>query len=322
MSMQAMAASSYGPLQRLKAISIPRPEPGAGEVRVRVQASALNPADYKVILGKMKFLHGRKFPLVVGYDFSGTIDALGSSVSNFAVGDDVFGFLPYGPGNNRGAFAEALIAKVAELARKPAGISHTVAAAAATPGLTAILSLRDLGRLPPSGGRVLITGASGGVGSLAIGIARKLGASVTAVGSGRGLELAKRLGAESVIDRKANDFMRAAKGLFDVVFDAAAASCWGQWKSLLKPGGRFVTTLPTFAFAIDKVASLFSSTGIRLVMVKSRSSDLDLLGKWLTSGLEVPLDATVPVLNVAEALARLERGDVVGRIAVDVAGGF
>ncbi len=322
MSMQAMAASGYGPLQQLKAISLPRPEPRAGEVRVRVQASALNPADYKVILGKMKFLHGRRFPLVPGYDFSGTIDALGRSVTDFAVGDDVYGFLPYGPGNHRGAFAEALIAKTGELARKPAGISHVLAAAAATPGLTAILGLRDLGRVPASGGRVLITGASGGVGSLAIGIAGKLGASVTAVGSGQGLELAKRLGAETVIDRKANDFMRAVKGPFDVVFDAAAASRWRQWRSLLKPGGRFVTTLPTLDFALDKVASLFSSTGIRLVMVKSRPADLDLLGQWLTSGLEVPLDTTVPVRNVADALARLERGGVVGRIAVDVAGGF
>lgn len=322
MSMRVIATSSYGPLQQLEAMSMSEPVPRAGQVRVRVQASALNPADYKVILGKLKFLHGRKFPLVVGYDFSGKIDAVGPSAGNFAVGDDVFGFLPYGPGNNAGAFAEALIANTGEVARKPAGISHTLAAAAATPGVTAILGLRDLGKLPRSGGRVLITGASGGVGSLAIGIARKLGASVTAVGSGRGLELAAKLGAETVIDRKATDVLRAAKGPFDVILDAAAASRWSDWKSLLKPGGQFVTTLPSLSFAVDKLMSLFSSTGTGLIMAKSRAADLELLGEWLTSGLEVPIDRTIPVRELAAGLERLERGGVLGRIAVDVAGGF
>jgi NADPH:quinone reductase-like Zn-dependent oxidoreductase len=182
--MKAMAASSYGRLEGIAQIDAPLPTPGRGEVRVRVVASALNPADYKVILGTLKFLHARNRPLIVGYDFSGTVDAVGSSVRGFSVGDDVFGFLPYGPGNRRGAFAESLIAKTDEIAIKPAGVSHALAAAAATTGLTAIQSIRDLGRLPASGGEVLVTGVSGGVGSIAVGVAKRLNARVTAVGSG------------------------------------------------------------------------------------------------------------------------------------------
>src|SRR5882672_534935 len=118
--MKAIAAPGYGPLERLAQIDAAVPTPGRGEVRVRVVASALNPADYKVLLGTLKFLHARNFPLVVGYDFSGTVDAVGPSVDEFSVGDDVFGFLPYGPFNKRGAFAESLIAKCDEIARKPA----------------------------------------------------------------------------------------------------------------------------------------------------------------------------------------------------------
>jgi NADPH:quinone reductase-like Zn-dependent oxidoreductase len=320
--MRVMATNQYGPLEQLKVLEIPTPEPGQGEVRVKVYASALNPADYKVILGTMKFLHGRNFPLVVGYDFSGTVEALGPGVDKMKVGDEVFGFLPYGMGNRRGAFGESLVAKVDELALKPAGVSHIQAAASATSGLSALQSLRDLGRLGKPGTQVLITGVSGGVGSIAIGIARKLGASVTAVGSGKGLELASRLGAETVIDRKSQDVVSAAKGPFDVVFDAAAGYRWGQWNALLKPGGTYVTTLPSLSFGVDMIASLFSMTRTKFLMVKSKAADLHLLGEWLVNGLEVPLDSTISVRDVAKGLARLKAGEVHGRVAVDVSNQF
>jgi len=155
--MKAMAAPGYGSLEHIAQIDALLPTPGHGEVRVRVVASALNPADYKVVLGTLKFLHARNRPLIVGYDFSGTVDAVGPSVTEVSMGDDVFGFLPYGPGNNRGAFAEALVAKSDEIAVKPSPVSHEIAAASATTGLTAIQSIRDLGRLPAAGGQVLVT---------------------------------------------------------------------------------------------------------------------------------------------------------------------
>src|SRR5271154_348082 len=94
-TMRVLAASHYGPLDQLQVIELSTPEPGQGEIRVRVVASALNPADFKVILGTMKFLHGRNFPMVMGYDFSGTIEALGPGAESFKVGNEVFGFLPY-----------------------------------------------------------------------------------------------------------------------------------------------------------------------------------------------------------------------------------
>jgi NADPH:quinone reductase-like Zn-dependent oxidoreductase len=320
--MRAMAIPSYGSLDRLTVIEAPSLDPASHQVRVRVHAAALNPADFKVILGALKFLHARNFPMVLGYDYSGTVEAVGSRVSDLEVGAEVFGFLPYSPWNRRGSFAESLLADVGELARKPAGVSHVTAAAAATPGLTALQMLRDLGRVQDTAKRVLVTGASGGVGCLAVGIARRLGATVTAVGSGRGLELARKLGAEAVIDRKSVEPLTAAQGPFDVVLDAAAAYRWRQWRAKLAPGGTYVTTLPSLAFLADKLTSLLSATRVRFINVKSRAADLTLLGEWLVDGLEVPIDHVVPVRDVARALEQLHTGAVLGRIAVDIAGGF
>lgn len=315
-----MAAQSYGPLEGLRPMDVPLPVPGPGEARVRVAASALNPADYKVLLGQMKLLHGRVWPLVLGYDFSGTVDAVGPRVTEISVGDQVFGFLPYGPGNRRGAFAEALIARVDQLAPKPAGVPHEIAAASATTGVTALQAIRDLGRLPAAGGRLLVTGVSGGVGSISVAIGLKLGASVTAVGTGQGLELARRLGAIEALDRSAGNLPSRIQGSFDVVFDAAAAYRWGAWGSVLEPGGAFVTTLPSLTFVADKLRSLLSSTRVHLVTVKPRRADLERVAQWLKEGLDVPLAATIPVREVAAGLAQLQRSG--GRIAVQVQGGF
>jgi len=318
--MRAIAAPGYGPLEQLVEIDAVEPSPGRGEVRVRVVSSALNPADYKVVTGSLKFLHARNRPLIVGYDFSGTVDAVGPLVTGVSVGDDVFGFLPYGPGNRRGAFAEKLIAKVDEIALKPGGVSHDTAAAAATTGLTAIQSIRDLGRLPPVGGEILVTGVSGGVGSIAVGIAKRLHGRVTAVGSGGGLEVARRLGASEVLDRTTRSLPGDIRGQFDVVFDAAAAYRWRQWRVALKPGGAFVSTLPSLALVVDKIHSLFTSTRVAFVNVKSRPGDLRLLASWLVDGLEVPITSTVDVRDVAKGLAQLQKSG--GRILVKVADGF
>src|SRR5580698_1265472 len=146
--MRAMALRKYGSLNELYQAELPTPAPKGGEVRVKVCSSAVGPADYKVALGIVKFLHGRKFPLVLGYDFSGVVDAIGPGETRWKVGDEVFGFLPYGPGNNQGAFAEFLAVNSNHIAGKPSAISHAQAAAVATAGLTALQAFRDQGGLP------------------------------------------------------------------------------------------------------------------------------------------------------------------------------
>jgi len=316
--MKALCLTQYGSLDFFISTELPDEAPGQNEVQIQVHGSALNPSDIKVALGQVKFLHGRRFPIALGNDFSGVIVAVGKDVTNFKIGDSVFGFLPYGPFNQRGAFAEMLIVRADWIAHTSSKVSHTVSAASATAALTSLQALRDCGKLKP-GGRVLITGVSGGVGSIAIQVALRLGASeVVAVGSGKGLELAKKLGAKSVIDRSRENVFTAASEKFDVIFDAAAAYRWSQWKSKLTSGGSYITTLPSAALFIDKIKSFTSSSNASFVAVKSKTDDLKILTGWLDSGLIVPIDATVPVSDVPQALARLKRGEVLGKIAVNV----
>jgi NADPH:quinone reductase-like Zn-dependent oxidoreductase len=180
-------------------------------------------------------LHARTFPLVLGYDFSGVVDKVGSGVQGLERGAEVFGFLAYGPFNREGAFAEMLIARADRLARKPAEVTHAQAAAAATPALTALQSIRDLGRVRGSGMRVVVTGISGGVGSFGVAIARRLGATVIAIGSGSGLARATALGAARVIDRTAGDPLAAVGEPVDLVLDAAAAYRWRSVRGCCAP---------------------------------------------------------------------------------------
>lgn len=317
--MKSLCLTQYGSLDFFRMTELAEEAPGAREIQIQVLASALNPSDFKVALGEVKFLHGRRFPMILGNDFSGVVSAVGEGVTDFRIGDSVFGFLPYGPFNQRGAFAQKLVVRTDWVARKSPNVPHTIAAASATAALTALQALRDIGKLKP-GGRVLVTGASGGVGSIAIQVALKLGASdVVVVGSGKGLDLAKKLGAKSVIDRKNGDVFAAVSEKFDIVFDAAAAYRWSQWKTKLQPNGAYITTLPSATFALDKVISLGSTSSTSFVGVKPKSDDLKIVAGWLESGLIIPIDATIPIKDIPQALARLKRGEVLGKIAVEVA---
>jgi NADPH:quinone reductase-like Zn-dependent oxidoreductase len=319
--MRALVSPAYGPLESMRIVDLPLPEPGPGQVRIRVQASALNPADFKSVTGEMKILHAGVFPMIVGFDFSGVVDVLGKNVSGLKQGDEVFGHLPYSRGTRFGTFAEYTLANATALAKKPAGISHTIAASSATAGLTALQSLRDIGKLA-SGGRVLVIGASGGVGSMAVGIAHKLGVRVTAICGTHAVDFVKELGADEVIDRLKVSPLQTVRGPFNVVFDTAAAFSWKTSRHLIGKGGTYVTTLPTMTFFRDMLLSIVTPTRARFIIVKPRAKDLDLLGIWFKQGLKVPIFQIVKVKDVAAGLKRLQAGAVHGRIAVDVAGGW
>jgi NADPH:quinone reductase-like Zn-dependent oxidoreductase len=130
------------------------------------------------------------------------------------------------------------------------------------------------------------------------------------------------LGVDALVDRKRGNVFENVTGQFDVIFDAAAAYRWSQWKRKLKRGGTFVTTLPSMAFAADKLMSLASSSRVQMVYVKANNRDLTLLGQWLSEGMEIPVDLTYPVTKLDQALSRYEKGEFLGRILVDVWNGF
>jgi NADPH:quinone reductase-like Zn-dependent oxidoreductase len=315
-----MAIEAYGPTGTLREIELPVPSPGPGQVRVRVHASAVNPADFKVVTGKVKLLHDRRFPLVAGYDLSGVVDEVGEGVNDLVVGDEVFGHHHYSGKTGLGAFAEHTLIGAGMVARKPPGVDHRAAAAAATSGLTALQSFRDKARLS-SDGRVLVIGASGSVGSLAVGVAKRLGASVTGVCSGYAVDLVRELGADRVIDRKKEDFL-AGDGGFDAILDASTMYSFGACKRLLANGGTFVALLPSFALLTGLVSSVFSSKRCTWAIVNPVREDLERIGKWLGDGMGVPIHETLPIREVAKAIDTLMAGGVLGKIAIDVYDGF
>jgi NADPH:quinone reductase-like Zn-dependent oxidoreductase len=322
--MRTMAVDEFGPVEGLRLVELPVPQPGEGELRVRVVASAVNAADYKITTGTGQpgFIHARSFPLVVGYDFSGTVDAVGARASGLVPGDAVFGHLPYSPRNRRGAFAEYLVTSAGAVGRKPPEVSHEAAAAGATAGLTALQALRDKGRLG-AGQRALIAGAAGGVGSVAIGVARRLGASVTAISSSEAAEFVRGLGADRVLERSAaGGPLRQTEERHRVFFDTPAAYSFRRCRHLLAPGGTYVTTLPSLGLLADSVAALASSRRCRLIVVRSVPADLETLAGWIAEGMEVPIQAIYPVRDAALAIAEIHRSGRRGRLVVQVADGW
>jgi NADPH:quinone reductase-like Zn-dependent oxidoreductase len=319
--MRAMGSTRSG-IEAIVPVEIAPATLGAGQVRVQVVASALNPADLMVqrraLTGRL--LHSTRPPIVPGYDFSGVVSEVGPGAAGWTLGDEVFGHLAYSGKTRQGACAESVVADAAAVARKPAAVDHAQAASAATPGLTALQFLRDLGRLK-AGQRLLVLGASGGVGTCATGIGKRLGAHVTAACSGYAVEHVRRLGADEVIDRARQDPLAPAEP-YDVVLDTSASYGYLAVARALGPSGVLVTTLPGPAVLVGKVAALFSRRRCEFGAVQSRRADLEQVGAWLAGGMLVPIAQRFPVREVGAGLARLAGGGLLGRIAIEVRDGF
>ena len=234
--MKAMLLMGHGGPDMLRLGEAPDPIAGPGEIVVDVYAASVNAADYKVRLGG----HGSlKFPHVLGRDFSGVVAAIGDGVTDFAVGDPVFGVNDAG---KEGAYAEKLAIKAAIVARKPDRLSHAQAAALALTGITAIWAVEDTARLR-AGEAILIQGGAGGVAGFAIQLAKHLGATVITTASAANADYVRGLGADRVIDYNAEDFTKAVSGC-DVVFDTVGDDVQVRSYSVLKPGGRLVWVAP------------------------------------------------------------------------------
>jgi len=293
---------------------------GKDEILVRVHGAATNPADLKVVTGKHGggFLHAKNFPMTFGFDFSGVVEAVGDEVQGRSVGDEVFGFLAYARSTKQGSFAELVSVKPDTVGDKPSNITHEEAAATATVGCTALQALTDKGGLQ-SGQRVLINGASGGVGSYAVQIASELGAEVWGTASAAKADFVKSLGAARVIDYKAARLGDIGEK-FDVVLDAAAMSSFGEVSAVLAPGGAYVTLLASLGLLTGMLASFFSSKRCGVVVVKSRTNDLNRLANWLEAGkLRASVDAIFPLEQLSAALAAQKAGQTQGKLAITLA---
>jgi NADPH:quinone reductase-like Zn-dependent oxidoreductase len=317
-TMRAMAIVNKG----VEMVEVAQPNPGKAEVRIKVIASSVNPAEKKLVNGEFvgRFLHAKTSPLIIGWDFAGTVDAVGEGVIDLKEGMSVWGHLPFSNTTKQGTFSEFITLTREELAIKPENVSYHIAAASPTITMTSLQSMRDLGGLK-EGDKVLIIGAGGGIGSVSVGIAKRLGAHVTAVCSTKDVERVKALGADEVIDRKKSNPLDAGSE-YDVIFDTPAVHSFGSCAKALRENGTYVTTLPGPELITGKLRALFSSKNCHFVNVASKRSDLELVGDWLNNGMQVPIDSIHKIADLGIALKRQNDPQRSGRVVVDVADGW
>lgn len=310
--MRALVYDRFGPPDVLHVAEVDAPVARRGEVLVRVGAAALNPKDVLIRKGKFSWVAGRRFPKIPGYDFAGTVEDVGPHVHGLSRGQPVYGMIN---GWSAGACAELVSVPAGELAAMPERLSVVEAAAVPLAALTALQALRDEARIT-AGARVVVNGASGGVGTFAVQIAKRLGARVTAVCSRRNAELVTSLGADDVLPYDEGD-VRELKGEVHAFFDVFGNQPYPKVRHLLSRRGRFVTTIPRPAAVARDVATRLSLRSARLVVVKSRARDLDLLRSWIDAGVLRPVvDRSLPLERGAEAAAYLETKRARGKVVL------
>jgi NADPH:quinone reductase-like Zn-dependent oxidoreductase len=311
--MKAVEYDRYGDSDVLLIRDVPTPALRRGQVLVRVRAAALNPKDVLERKGKYRLLTGRRFPRRAGYDWAGEVAEAGAG-SPYVAGERLYGMIF---GWNGGACAEFAAVSIAQCARMPENLTFEQAAAVPLAGMTALQALRDVARVG-EGASVCINGASGGVGTLAIQVARALGARVTSLSSEGNLQLCRDLGAHEALDyRRDRPFDRPAA--FDCVFDVFGNLSFGAVRRALAPRSTYVSTVPSKRLFVDLARTLLSSQRSRIVVVRSRRPDLDWLAEHLRSGAIRPvLDRVLPLERVREAQDYLATKRARGKVVLAV----
>jgi len=331
--MKALAIRRYkAPMEMMEQ---PRPVPGPGELLVRVRAAGVNPLDYKIRDGVVKVLLSFSFPLILGLDLAGDVEAIGPGVTNLTLGDAVYAHLDH---DRIGAFAEYAVVRESAAARKPARLDYTQAASLPLVGLTAWQTLIELAKLR-AGQKVLIQAGSGGVGTCAIQLAKHLGATVATTAGAKNHALVKALGADVAIDYRTSRFEAVVKDQ-DVVFDTQGGDTLLRSFEVVKPGGVVVTvggrpdgkfarawglSLPLvwlLGFLNRKVDRLARQKRVRFEYLFMRASgeQLERIGALVEQGIIHPvLDRIFPWEAAAEAISYVESGRAVGKVVIRVA---
>jgi NADPH:quinone reductase-like Zn-dependent oxidoreductase len=320
--MRAIVQDRYGSADMLRLARIDRPEPATGQVLLRVRAAGLDRGTWHLMTGRpylMRLVCGLRGPKrrVPGRDVAGTVIALGPGTTGFAVGDEVYGI-------GQGSFAEYAVARADKLARKPANATFAQAAAVPVSALIALRALRDVGRVR-AGQRVLITGASGGVGSYAVQLATAFGAEVTGVASTAKLELVRSLGAVHALDYTRQDFADGAPG-YDLILDIAGNPTLSRLRRALAPHGTAVIVGGEeggdFSGGMNRqfralALSPLVKQRLAMAIADERGSDLVTLAELIEAGSVTPsVDRTYPLEDAPTAMRHLEAGAVRGKAVI------
>ena len=299
----------FGGADVLQLEDIPMPQPQDDEVVVRVHAASVNPVDYKIRGGGYPMVKEDALPVVLGRDLSGTVEICGTRAHTLKQGDPIYAMV----GTERGAYAQFVLVKAVEMAAKPDRLSHAEAAAVPLAGLTAWQGLFDHGALQ-AGQRVLIHGGAGGVGHFAIQFAKAKGATVLTTVGANDLDFARSLGADTVIDYKSQRFEDVARDV-DLVYDLIAGDTQDRSWSVLKPGGRIVSTL---AQPSEEKARAHQASGTRY-MAQPNGGQLVEIGRLIDEGkVRVVVSRRFPLAEVRAAHETLEHEHPRGKLVLDV----
>jgi len=318
--MKAIVYTEYGSPDVLRFEDVEKPAPGDNEVLVKVRAASANPADWHLMRADpflARLANGLLKPrnTKLGADVAGQVEAVGGNVIRLQVGDDVFGEMPL---NGLGAFAEYACAPEELLALKPARMTFEQAAAVPLAAFTALQGLRDKGRIQP-GQRVLINGASGGVGTFAVQIAKSFGTEVTGVCSTRNLDMVRSIGADHVIDYTQEDFTQTGQR-YDLIFDAVGNRSVSDYKRALSHNG--ICSVAGFT-SLSRLFQIMLLGGKKVGMMKTAKAnkeDLVFIKELLEAGKVVPvIDRCYPLAETAEAIRYLETGHARGKVVITVA---
>jgi NADPH:quinone reductase-like Zn-dependent oxidoreductase len=323
--MKAIVQDAYGPARVLKAEEIDKPAIGDHEVLIRVRAAGVNIADWAIMSGLpyiARPVYGLRRPknAVRGTDVAGEVEAVGSAVTRFRPGDEVFGWAD-------GSFAVYAAAPEEKLAHKPANLTFEQAAAVPMAGLVALQAIRDHGRVR-AGQKVLINGASGGIGTFAVQIAKALGAHVTGVTSTRNIHLVRSIGADAVIDYTKEDFTRSGRQ-YDLILDNVANHSLSDLRRVLTPtgtlipnGGGFQNRWLASGGRIVRAAVLFRFGGQKLgnFLMATTQEDLETLRELIEAGKVTPvMDQTFPLSEARQAIDHVAAGHARGKVTVTMA---
>jgi len=311
--MKAVFINQYGSAELLQYADVEKPQIKSDQMLVKVHASSVNPIDWKIRSGIIQLLTGYNFPLILGFDVAGVVEEVGNSVTGFQAGDSIYAFLDSLPG---GAYAEYAAVSERAACLLPNTMSYEQAAAVPLAALTALQALRDSGEIQP-GQQVLINGASGGVGSFAVQIAKALETEVTAVCSTKNVELVETLGADYVIDYTQKDFTQDTKQ-YDIIFDAVAKESFSRCQNILKPNGIYVTTLPALdTFVQGLLTFLVPGKTAKFMLANSSGKDLAFLKNLIEANkLRSIIAKTYPLSELAGAHEESEQGRVVGKLVI------
>ncbi|HLX93092.1 MAG TPA: NADP-dependent oxidoreductase [Puia sp.] len=308
--MKAIQIHEFGGPEVLKYEEAPRPTPAPDEILIKVYATGVNPVDWKIREGVRKEPATTRFPLIPGWDVSGVVEETGPGVENFKKGDEVYSRPDI---SKNGTYAEYVAVKADQVGRKPRSIDHVNAAGVPLAGLTAWQGLFDHGKLR-AGEKVLILGASGGVGSFAVQFAKWKGAYVIATSSERNVDFLKKLGADEVLDYKKENFEEKLHDI-DLVFDTVGAQTQARSIQVLKKGGRLITTVKPENEREAKDKNIRQEG----YMTQSLPSELDEIANLIDSGKIKPVVSKVFQLDqAAEAQELSKEGHVRGKIVLRV----